>query len=119
MRRLKVSFTYLKLPRIEKIEFGRNVVIKMNDNENFQSPDVPLVEMTQVNDALEAAVIDSFGGGKLQYSNAVIAEREWNKKCRLLGIYVERICDGMNQKSCHPDLTQRDGPSVRAGWIFV
>lgn len=93
MKKVHVVYDFILLPIPEKVSRGRKAYSEMSDNPSFPNPDVPLTELKDATDVLEARYLDARNGGK---ENTVLmrqAEAVWNDKMRKLARYVERIAD--------------------------
>ena len=55
MKKEKVVLDFTRLAIVQKGEFGRNVVLKMTNNEKFVKPDVALTDISATTDLLCSA----------------------------------------------------------------
>jgi hypothetical protein len=94
MKIISILLDFLRLSIPLKITKGRNVVTEMTDNPSFTTPDVPLADLSEVNDLLESRLIASQNGGKEETILLHQAEEIWNNLMRKEARYVERIADG-------------------------
>jgi len=76
---------------VNKVEFGRNVVLAMTGNTNFTTPSPALTAITTATDDLEAAFLAAKTGGTLQTSLMYEKEAEWDVLMTALGNYVDNI----------------------------
>jgi hypothetical protein len=94
MRKSEVILDFLRLPYAGKVEFGRNMVLRMTGNLSFPTPDVPLSQITTASNSLETAFNAAQGGGPQQTAALHLASKQWDGLMRKLAIYVNRIADG-------------------------
>jgi len=94
MRKAKVKINFIRISVPEKIEFGRNTVIRMSLDPMFANPDVAFSALSTAFNNLENSYNAAQGGDK-QYK----AEMREDKKMvddllRKQAMFVERIADG-------------------------
>jgi len=94
MKKSKVLLRFVKFSIALKIEFFRNIIIKMKDNENFITPDVPLEELTTLVDKLESDFIDSQSGAHYALAEMRKSNLAANEGFRAQAAYVDRIAKG-------------------------
>ena len=94
-RTAKVSFGFLDKTPTQKGMFGDNVIAGLTDNAgDFPTPDVPLTELNDVNNALKLKTQQAMNGDKVKIEERNAAEVVWNDKFRKEGEYVQRIANG-------------------------
>lgn len=94
-RTAKVSFEFSELTPNQKGLFGDNVIAEMTANSTvFPTPDVSLVTLTAVNDALKLKTQQALSGDKVKIQEREVAEREWEDTFRKQAYYVQRVADG-------------------------
>jgi hypothetical protein len=94
-RKAKVSFEFTVLNPTQKGMFGDNVIAEMTANSTvFPTPDVSLVELTAINDALKLKTQQALSGDKVKIQEREVAEREWDDTFRKEAYYVQRVANG-------------------------
>ena len=94
MKKEKVIFDFTRLTIVQKGEFGRNVVLKMTNNEKFVKPDVALIDVNATTDLLVQRSLLSLSGGREETALMHQTEAEWDDLMRKMAKYVDRIADG-------------------------
>ena len=94
MRRTKVRIDFIKIPTADKIEFARNTVMRMTNNPDTPSPDVPIGQITVFINNLETAFAASSGGGKSSTKAVHDTRKVLDELLRKQAAYVNRIANG-------------------------
>lgn len=84
----------LQLERNNKIEFIRNVLSQMINNEHYPNPDVPLSEISDTCNQLEALMFRASTGDRLLKMECNNFEKMLDDKIRKLVNYVNRTANG-------------------------
>lgn len=96
MRKDHVVFDFIWFSIPQKIEIGRNVVINMNDNPNFISPEIALDQLEAKTELLQVRDMIARKGGKEKKALLHQTEAEWDGMMHKMAKYVDRIADGDN-----------------------
>jgi hypothetical protein len=94
MKKLKVKLDFVRIPNVSKVEFARNVISKMENNNSLVDPDPSLTAIGDACNELELAITDADGGGRLQTGIMRQAARKLVDLLRKLAAWVDRIADG-------------------------
>lgn len=94
MKKLKILLTFTKLAIIEKINFFRNVLEKMENNPLFPSPDVSYPDAVLAVNKLEEAQLAAIDGSRTAIATMHKVDVETDEVFRKLADYVNRVCDG-------------------------
>lgn len=94
LKRTQVAYNFIKYSIPQKIEFGRNIVVRMTGNAVFITPDPPLTQMTMAVNNLEVTYNASRDGSKQQLAAMYAAEKVLDDLLRKEALYVERIAFG-------------------------
>jgi hypothetical protein len=90
--------SFLRLDRNNKLESIRNVVARMTNNEDFPNPDIPLSEISDTCNLLEATMFRASSGDRLLRLECNNYEKLLDDKIRKLVIYVNRTANGNELK---------------------
>lgn len=94
-RTAKVSLEFIMQTPTQKGVFGDNVISEMTGHPTvFPTPDVPLTELTTVNDDLKLKTQQALSGDKERILERDEAEKKWDDLFRKEALYVDRIADG-------------------------
>jgi hypothetical protein len=91
MKKSYVVFDFLKFPVPGKVAKGRNVLLGIDSNPIFVTPDIPLTDLKASTDELENSFLAAQHGGKEATVRLHKAEATWDYQMRLEARYVERI----------------------------
>jgi len=94
MKKDRIVLDFLRLPKFQKVVFGKNVSAQMKDNPKFATPDVSVEEVETATNLLETRSVASINGGKESTALANQAEESWDDIIRKMAKYVDRIADG-------------------------
>jgi len=116
MRKSYVVFDFLKLTIPGKVARGRTVIVKMDGNAYFVTPDISLADLKDLTDELENSFVAAESGGKEETSRMHSAEEAWDENMRLEARYVERISkhDGTIILSAGFNIAKTPTPSPKA-----
>ena len=92
--KLKVKLDFVKLPVPQKIEYSRNVAIKIPIAGFFPTPDVACANINAAALSLETAYIAAQGGGKQKTAFLHEVESVLDNLMRTEANYVDRIAKG-------------------------
>lgn len=85
---------FVRLSVAQKVEFGRNVIVKVKASPKFATPDVSIEELEAKNTLLETRSVAAMSGGKEATALMHQTEDEWVDLMRKMARYVDRIADG-------------------------
>jgi len=75
--------------------FGDNVIAEMTEHSvTFDKPDIPIADLTTVNDDLKTKTQQALSGDKVKIEAREEAEKVWEDKFRKEAAYVQRIANG-------------------------
>jgi len=88
-----ILLDFLKYAIPLKVAFSRNIVAKMTANPLFPTPDILLVNLISMIDALENGYIDAQRSGEKETALMHRLEEAWDHDMRIMARYVERAAD--------------------------
>ncbi len=94
MKKDRIVLDFVKFPIPQKVEFGKNVIVRLKGNAKFPTPDVTIEALEAATTLLETRSIAAQGGGKEATALMHQAEDEWCDIMRVAARYVDRIADG-------------------------
>ena len=94
MKTKHVVIGFIEFPIPQKVDTGKNVYGCMFENSFFATPDVPLADIKEVTDELDANYIAAMNGGKPETALMHKTEKIWDNLMRLEARYVDRIAAG-------------------------
>ena len=94
MKKISVVFDFIRIPILNKVGRGRDIVDGMKGNANFPSPDVALDVLEEATSQLERTHVAASGGGKTNKALMHQVEKAWDQLMRDQAMYVDRIAKG-------------------------
>jgi len=94
-RKAKVSYDFLQLTPTQKGMFGNNVIAELTEHgAEFPTPDIPIAQLTAVNDDLKTKTQQAMSGDKEKIAERDAAEKVWDTDFRKEAEYVQRVSAG-------------------------